>query len=110
MAMLLSRTRITIGVNQKVDQQNFILEGHLSILVRHMLITMGQFAKDLQDSLNQCPMPMNGDQNTGIDPKCRSIPLNSNQCQSMIVIDRNRLALIKIYWHFSLIQEVLDLL
>ena len=46
-----------------------------------------------QDSLDQYPLPINADQNPGIDPKnlsmqiiCRSIPVNYDQ---LIGIDRN---------------------
>ncbi len=48
---------------------------------------------NIQDSPDQCPMPINVDRNHGIDRKClsmpiiadqcRSIPINSSQCQSM---------------------------
>ncbi len=47
------------------------------------------------DSLDQCPKPINADQNTGIDPKClsmliiayqfRSIPLNHVQLRTVAV-------------------------
>ena len=50
-------------------------------------------ADEDQDFPDQCPMPINVDQNHGIDPKClsmliiadqcRSIPINSSQCRSM---------------------------
>ena len=40
----------------------------------------------MQESLDQCPMPINADQNDGIDPKL-SIPLKVDQCWSM-PIDR----------------------
>ncbi len=41
-----------------------------------------------QDSLDQWPMPINANQNSGIDPntdQCRSVPINSDQCWSMPV-------------------------
>ncbi len=71
----------------------------------------------------------NADQNHGIDPKCRSIPINSSQCRSkswhwsalisidrhweeLIGIDRHWPALIGIdrhwdQWHLALIEAVL---
>ena len=33
----------------------------------------------LQDSLNQCPMPINTNQNSGIDLKFLSLPINADQ-------------------------------
>ncbi len=33
----------------------------------------------LQDSLDHCPLPINANQNQGIDPKCLSMPINSDQ-------------------------------
>ncbi len=37
----------------------------------------------MQDSLDQCPLPINSDQNHGIDLKCLSMPIISDQFLSM---------------------------
>ncbi len=50
-----------------------------------------------QDSLNQCPMPINADQNHGIDLKCRSRPID---------IDQNWSKLRGVDWHWS---ELIDI-
>ncbi len=37
----------------------------------------------IQDSLDQCPIVINADQNPGIDPKCLSMPIIADQFQSI---------------------------
>ncbi len=59
----------------------------------------GECSLDLcatQDSSDQCPMPINADQNHGIDPKCLSIDIGIN-ARILIGIDR----------HWALIEGVL---
>ncbi len=58
-----------------------------------------------QDSPDQCPMPINADQNHGIDPKCLSMPINADQYR-LRGIDRNWSALIGIDRHWS---ELIDI-
>ena len=46
----------------------------------------------MQDTLDQCPMPINADQDPGIDPNVdqfRSMPINSNQFLSMSINARS---------------------
>ena len=38
-----------------------------------------------QGSLGQCPIPINADQNHGIDPKCLSMLLNSDKFLSITI-------------------------
>ncbi len=58
-----------------------------------------------QDSPDQCPMPINADQNHGIDPKCLSMPIIADQCRSIPLnssqIERNWEELIGIDRHWS---------
>ncbi len=82
----------------KCQIKDFVLPGHP---------TAGPI---LQDSLDQCTMPINADQNSGIDPyvdqfrsmptnadQFRAIPLNADQCRSMQINARS--SRIGIDWH-----------
>ncbi len=81
--------------------------------------------QDNQDSPDQCPMPINADQNHGIDPKCLSMPIIADQCWSfplnwdeligihrhwneLIDIGINARTLILIDLHWALTGGVLD--
>ncbi len=59
-----------------------------------------------QDSLNQCPMPINANQNHGIDPKCLSMPIIANQSE-LIDIEINASIWIGIDWHWAVIEGFL---
>ncbi len=62
--------------------------------------------KYVQDSLDHCPMPINADQNHGIDPKCLSIPIIADQSE-LIDIGINARILSGIDRHWALIGGVL---
>ncbi len=47
-----------------------------------LIMKQGCWTLYIQDSLDQCPMPINADQNSGIDPKVNqfcSMPINADQ-------------------------------
>ncbi len=83
---------------------------YLSIAICHghkeILEAPGWF----QDSLDQCPMPINVDQNSSIDPNVdqfRSMPINSDQCR-LIGIERNWSELIGIDRQWSALRDISD--
>ena len=68
---------------------------------------MPWYCERQEDSMDQCPMPIYADQNSGIDPKYRSININFIKIL-LIILGINNGNLIGIDRHWPLIQGVLE--